>query len=76
MGLFGNLGETANSLQYAFKSLFQNPYKIGLKSFVKGGFSFFKHSISAVISPIGSILDSFKKGIYFIVTSTNNDEDV
>eukprot|EP00347_Sterkiella_histriomuscorum_P015009 403358661 len=75
MGLFGNLGETANSLQYAFKSLFQNPYRIGLKQFVKGGFSFLKHTITAVVGPVGSILDSFRRGIYFIISSSHEDQD-
>ncbi|CDW86490.1 UNKNOWN [Stylonychia lemnae] len=75
MGLFGNLGDTAHSLKYAFGQLLQNPFQTGFKQLFKGGLGFVKHTISAIIGPIGSVFETFRRGVYFIVQSSQINED-
>lgn len=47
MGLFGNMGETMNSLKYAFESLVFRPYRDEnpWTGFAKGSAIFVKHSV-------------------------------
>ncbi len=71
MGLFGNLGESVSSLRYAFESLVTRPYREAnpWTGFARGSALFVKHSIFAVTGSVSSVLDSFRKGIYFLVSS-------
>jgi len=69
MGLFGNFSESINNLTNAIESLVYHPFHEDnlIKGVAIGGAIFVKQTVTAVVGPIQSILESFRSGISFLV---------
>jgi len=70
MGIFGNLSDTIGNLATAFKSLIHRPFESDenkVKAVLVGTIVFFKDSVSTISGSVGSILDSLRQGLTFLV---------
>jgi hypothetical protein len=79
MGIFGNLSDTLGNLANAFKSLISRPFDSDenkVKAILVGSLVFMKNSVSAVSGSVGSILDTLRQGLTFLVQySLSNDDE-
>lgn len=69
MGLFGNFSESLNNLTNAIESLVYHPFHEdnAIKGLAIGGAIFMKQTISAVVGPIHSVLQSLRSGFTFLL---------
>lgn len=70
MGIFGNLSDTLQNITTAFNSLIYRPFDTDenkIKAVIFGSVVFVKDSISAVSGSVGSILETLKQGLTFLV---------
>lgn len=69
MGLFGNFSESINNLTNAIESLVYHPFHEDslIKGVAIGGAIFVKQTVTAVVGPIQSILQSFRTGFAFLL---------
>jgi hypothetical protein len=68
MGLFGNFSESINNLTNAIESLVYHPFNEDnlIKGFAIGGAIFVKQTVTAIVGPLHSFLESIRSGVAFL----------